>query len=120
MTREEFISDIREIADFFEAHPDLKVMPSPYLFISDYSETAKESLRLFVKAAGKTTKEFSGNEFKVEKRFSNGFLLHFDVQRQAVCERVVTGTKVIPAISYPERTEDIVEWKCGSILEAVS
>lgn len=34
--------------------------------------------------------------------------------RQAVCEKKVVGTKVIPA--QPERQEEIIEWECEKIV----
>ena len=40
------------------------------------------------------------------------------IMRNQVCERIVTGTKEVPAISYPAHTEEIVEWKCEPWLES--
>lgn len=57
----------------------------------------------------------------------DGVVFHVAVTREAVCERVVTGTKkiTVPAVeAQPERVETVedVEWRCMPLLadEAVS
>jgi hypothetical protein len=126
MTREQFISDLRSCADFYEQHPEIKVLPRPYLFADDFTDNAKETLRTFAKAAGKAEKKYTDSEIQVALYFPGGLMVRYDSPRDKVCERVVVGTKIIPAytlparaaaVVIPEKVEEIVEWHCHSLLE---
>ncbi len=52
------------------------------------------------------------------KRFPNGTAIQVWGKKEAVCERVVVGTRTVAAKpqqiieAIPEREEEIVEWKC--------
>ena len=40
--------------------------------------------------------------------------------REVACERVVTGKRIAPEVHVPAREEEIVEWRCDSILAPAS
>jgi hypothetical protein len=42
-------------------------------------------------------------------------VVRYYAKRDAVCEKKVIGTKVIPASVTPERIEEIVEWDCKPV-----
>lgn len=41
--------------------------------------------------------------------------IEYSADREAVCVKKVVGTKVVPAKTTPERTEEIVEWECEPV-----
>lgn len=132
-------ADFVSFADFVRANPHLtkhmvNTEPDSYgnrflVYVHD-AETLAEFARAAVRAGRKVDKKLSGEGdryFAVDVAF--GWLtLHVYAVRDAVCERVVTGTReVVEEIPDPEalaavptttvtRTEEIVEWRCGSLL----
>ena len=126
-TREEALASARQIIEFFEAHPELKLpyqlqMTSawPIYFVS------KDGMKDFAKAFGSAEKVTTDDEIRLRKKIGC-FALEAVAERRDVCELVVVGTeevpeKVIPAASFPERiepayTRQITEWKCSPFLE---
>jgi hypothetical protein len=45
----------------------------------------------------------------------NNVSVTYTVDREAVCRRVVTGTKHVEAVTIEAHDEDIVEWQCDKI-----
>lgn len=126
--RPKFIAGLRQLADAFEAHPELLVpdwKQDITVWISKDSENpdyVKEEYKKFIKALGGTAKDSS--DWTFELNWAYGLLnLRLCTDRDNVCEKVVTGTKIIPASeSYiveaqPERTEELYEWRCTSLLK---
>ena len=114
MTNPEYVAGLRKIADFYEANPSL-TLPTDTSF-TVYGYDAKEDVLKLVHMLGNCKKEFLESVFYIVKAFG-GFKLKFCFSKSKVCERIVTGTKVIPSIYFPERIEEIVEWKCHPLLE---
>ncbi len=133
---------LRAVADLIDAHPDLplpyvtvydhiphKANVSWYLHINQRSEDEahqKAQAQAIIKAlSGKWAKRFDGTTADFEQE-RDGLNLQVSVTREAVCERVVTGTKTVtipgkPA--EPERVEqrEVVEWRCEPVLaEAIA
>lgn len=119
---QKLIDGIRNLANFLEANPQL---PRNYgevrllTFPDDLAEAAK--------GMGFLEKKTAGAYFSLVKRFGQDVSFEFLKSREQVCERVVTGTKVIPAKeaylvpAEPEKTVEVFEWKCpDSILEAAA
>jgi hypothetical protein len=124
---------LREAADLLEQHPEL---PAPYVttltvgraslawYISiGTKDLAKQkaTAALIVKTlGGKWDKGERENDFDFYQR--RGLLnLHIQVDRPAVCERVVVGTETVtvPAkAAEPEQTieREKVEWRCQPLL----
>ena len=130
------VAGLREAAALVEAHPEL---PTPYVtsssdgrahvhwFLTMDGRTKVnqrgDAVRIMRAVGGKWDKE-TYNEFSFQRRLGLLNLL-IQVEREAVCERVVTGTEVVtvPAVAAePERTEerDVVEWRCEPVLKAAA
>lgn len=130
-THQEFVQGLRELADFYEAHPEVKlpsysssftVYATSWLFSS--KEEAKEVVITAAKAFGHAEKVYSQEGFELKKEFSGQITLTVQTERSTVCRAVVVGKKRIPSQVIPaeperyipEREEDQVEWKCESLL----
>lgn len=118
MTHLEYANALRRIADWIEEHPEL---PLPYQTALDYysgtdqNTLKKDTLLLFVKAFGSCNKKFNDTYIVVDKNFG-GITLRAVAYREAVCERVVVGTRSVPEQYIPGHEEEIVEWKCPESL----
>lgn len=139
--RAEYIAGLRMLADLLEQNPHLKlpfyghISPMRVLVCNDEPQEQRDQLAAWVKALpgrkGKSEGGTKGDFLMVSAKLRG---LEFEVQadRDDVCERVVLGTKTVvetvPDPSYMaaapmvelETVEEIVEWRCGSILSAVS
>lgn len=124
----EFIRSLRLLANWYEAHPEISVLPHPYLFKTLWPSEFKDPktiLAAVAKAGGKVAKNYTETEIQVEVRFGS-ILLRYDAPREKVCERVKVGEKIIPAkvvpareeMFIPEKVEEIFEWKCPESLLA--
>ncbi len=133
-----YISGLRLLADLLESDPDF---PLPYTG----TETAalhwivghgadedaawqKDFLRRFVRAVdGPAQKGYRDDAFDLDGRL-DGLHLGVIAQRDAVCERVVIGTRevtrevpdpdalaAVPTTTVTETVED-VEWVCAPLL----
>ena len=126
--RAEYIAGLRELADLLERHDDL---PLPYhgsgiselLWVETTRDTDEQKAvaAKFARLIPSTiAKEPRGDALDVKGRI-RGLRVCLIVDRDAVCERIVKGTKTvtIPAKpAEPERTVvvDEVEWRCAPIL----
>jgi hypothetical protein len=123
MTMNATIKGLREMADFLEAHPSLYEIPglagglTLNLFVD-----SKEQLADAARAIGKLSKRVSGDYYYVQREFSGNVTLDVNASRQKVCEKVVVGTKVIPAQpervlpAEPEQVVEEYEWVCPKSL----
>ena len=112
-------------------------IPHPYITAGDWGTEISWHLTLNTKDeaqqkrlaadivrhhAGPWAKDARGDQFVFENKDTlPGIKLRVTVAREAVCERVVTGTErfTVPAMeAVPERTEirEIVEWRCEPLL----
>ena len=113
--REEFIQGLRDLADLYENQPGLQLPHEQTINVfCDSAEEFTEQAR----ALGSVQKRDDGRYFTLRRTF--GGVINFDLftERDLVCERIVTGQRVIPATeaklvpAEPERIEDIIEWRC--------
>jgi hypothetical protein len=124
---------LREAADLLDQHPEL---PAPYITTLSVGRARlawyialdtkdliaqKATAALIVKTlGGKWDKGERENDFDFCQR--RGLLnLHIQVDRPAVCERVVVGTETVTVPgkpAEPERTveREKVEWRCQPLL----
>lgn len=130
--RAAYISGLRKLADWMEQHPEV---PLPHtgstgdmLFIGTIFDDHEELARLFANALPRPiAKEVRGDALDLKASF-DGLNVCVILERDAVCRRVVTGTREvtkwvkdpkqleeIPEVEITE-TEEIVEWVCGSVL----
>jgi hypothetical protein len=128
MADQNYVTFLRELADFYEAHP-LVPEVSIYRWVSggqvwlDKTD-GKEILR----SIGSFNKEFSDDKLLAKKTIG-GRVITFFVEREAVCTARVVGTKhveetVVPSSYTPEQViaahdEDVVEWDCEPVLGPV-
>ena len=136
MKHSKFVASLRRAADFFEQRPELglphegirkEVEFHFYAFFTSTSVpsiNSKEGLAFFAKAVGgKLDKIDESNYFKLKSQ-QDGFSLSAVATRNNVCEKVITGTKHVPAVILEARPETIIpaheepiyEWRCPSLL----
>jgi hypothetical protein len=134
--RAEFITGLRQIADWLEQHPEVETpylasnatgtyMPTlPIYLIGDDQRAQLAAIARAMGSAEKTTRH---DQFVVHRTFAGIALAAYADQTQ-VCERVVTATREITEeVPDPEalaavptvtrtRIEEDVEWRCTSLL----
>jgi hypothetical protein len=134
--RIEFVAGLRALADFVEtAHPDVPIGTDLYTneyvayekFVGangiEYSGNTIEGMAILATLLRTCDKKPDSNFFNLSKEFGGGVKLIWFADRNAVCERVVVGTKVVPPQpervipAEPERIEELVEWHCPSLLK---
>jgi len=104
--RAEFIKGLQEVVDFITSHPTLKITGDARFYI--FSDSPEE-FSYAVRCLGNVTKEASGGDLVARAAFGPHTISAF-VSQEETCERVVVGTKIIPATE--EREVEIVEWIC--------
>lgn len=130
-TNQSLISGLRELASFVESNSDIDfpafmelntLTPITLNVYSWYADDKKTFIADLVRRLGASEKIFQDSFISVDRAFGPCVKLSLSMERDLVCERVVVGKKEIPAVdeltvpARPAHTEDIVEWKCGSIL----
>lgn len=115
-----FVSSLRELADWWEQHPDVETPWNQALLV--HVDT-KEELAQVARALGKCEKYGDDDWFGVKRRFGS---IEVDAygQRQKICTRVVVGTReVVREVTDPDapklqvtETEEIVDWVCEPLL----
>lgn len=106
------VAGLRELADFIERHEDL---PVPYgcnlnVFASDKAELA----RLARVGGVKWQKASTPDYFYLRAVFEGDYSYEVNIDRSAVCRKVVTGTRLVPA--QPEQTVEEFHWVCDEPL----
>lgn len=143
--RAEYIAGLRQLSDILEANPELalpldgKLEGIPIaVYLTNDSEDPRADMAAWTRALpgtkSKTPSGAEGEYFTIRTRLGGPNGLHFKVlaNRGDVCERIVIGTREVteekpdPALlaELPlvteTRTEEIVEWRCSSILSEAS
>lgn len=129
MKHAEFVQNLRNAADFFEAHPELGVPTTAldFVFAGDVNGKScdtKEGLAEFVRLVGGRIEKKEDDTFYRLISQQNGFIVRAIAWRQNVCERVQIATKLEPAhvipaqeeTEVPEREVPVYEWRCPSLL----
>lgn len=134
--------NLRAVADLIEAHPEL-----PLPFVTAYGHSSEVEVvwylhiesnlhgdlagqkaaaaQLVTMLGGKWDKSESDDIYALDQRRGD-LKLHISVNRAAVCERVVIGTREVevparPATEARVETVEDVTWICSSLLaESVS
>lgn len=121
--REKYVQSLRAAADFLEAHPEVPVPFQQQLGwwcseipFGDGEPTGSDGVKALVQAAPHVTKRYEDKDLWVTYDLGS-ISLNYGCKRDAVCERVVTGTRVIPA--EPERVVEVLEWRCKPLLAEV-
>jgi hypothetical protein len=101
---DEFVQGLRALADFYETRPNL-ALPEYFHGFTIYG-VDKEELSAIAREFGACEKVVTEKVFQLVKSFSPSVQLKTYTSRDKVCEQVKVG----------EKTVDIMEWRCGSIL----
>ena len=112
MTHREYADSLRLIADWFEAHPEIRI-PNDADEFNVYNVHTQEELARAVRALGGCKKEYSDSSglFRLKRKFG-GIELRFVTSRDKACKRKVTGTVRVPEQVIPAHEVSIVEWEC--------
>jgi hypothetical protein len=126
--RDDMVKGLRDLADLIEEKGLELPIPSSYypttfgfhLYESDRIPP-KENLKRVAKVLGKAEKKYVFDDFRLTKDFGKYVRLSFATARDQICQKVVTGTKLVPkreVIEIPNQfeTEEIVEWVCDEPL----
>lgn len=118
------INAIRDLLDFVCEH-DLEEADRLFCCLTIYPKN-KEDLISRTRGMGTLEKivQTIGETFTLRKKFGqHGVFIDFDINREKVCERIVTKKllpaeeeRIIPA--KPEQEVDVVTWKCPESLLA--
>ena len=107
-----FIKGLRQIADFYETHPEI---PTPYVDKLFAFLQTRDQMTEVARAIGTCEKGADDNYFWLRKTFGT-FKVEWNVSRNVACRRVVVGTREVPEQVIAAHTEEIVEWHCDPIL----
>ncbi len=118
--------DLRDLADFLDAHPNLERPYKPEFNI--YSIVGGENLESasrIAKELGSFDKQVEGSLFKIAKTFGE-VTLRYVFYRDYVCTSRVVGTEEVDVPAQPAKEAvkarttniDIIEWDCPSLLGA--
>jgi hypothetical protein len=127
--RAALVSDLRRIADLFEAHPELPVPFQPHLWTYPVSDDPLAEMAAFARAVGRSDKGDWGEMLRLRARDFTAVELTIATLHENVCERVVVGTTTVEepdpdavaALPRVRRVVEQVEWRCPqSILRADS
>jgi len=113
----EFTDGLRELAEWFDAHPE--VDEPTYKALSIYPPDDPEVIATVARAMGTARKVWEDQLLYIKKDFGGGVELSAAFSREAICKKVVKGYKMVPAVAehvvpaQPERQVEIVEWECS-------
>lgn len=104
-----YIAGLRELADFFEQHPNL---PTPWNCNHLVPIKTKAALVAIARTPGMHwQKDWSSTDyFSLKAEFTGRHQYDVFVQRGEICRREVLGTKLEPA--QPERLVEDFRWIC--------
>ena len=107
-TQNAHADSLRALAAFLESQPDIKVRGGMTLNLFIDADDLPRYARMT-----NWMKHYVGNWFALAKDFGNGVTLDINVQREKVCRKIVTGTRIVPAReAEPEHEESITDWVC--------
>jgi hypothetical protein len=117
--RENWLTGLRELVAWYDAHPDARAADAGTLNIWARS---KEEFMALRRMAGVKDKIDGDSWLTFRKTFSGGLTLDINVAKAFTCRQVKVGEKVIPARpeeiipAQPERTVEVFEWRCDEPL----
>lgn len=117
---QKMIDDLKKLVEFLEDRPTIEFSGGEQTF---YVSCSVDELKDFAAQAGTTTKSHDATWFNLDKRIGSHIRIHAYTDRNAICEKIKVGEKVIPAReekyipgrvepAEPERVIDVFEWKC--------
>jgi len=125
--REKYIAGLREVADYFEANPQVDLYTFGRLFCS-FPDSKDQFLRT-CKTLGNFKKKWDDYHLSAVKTFIGGHEVHVMRDRKEFCTKVVTPVEVpataeqnIEAYTVPARaahTKEEVSWECPDDLSLI-
>lgn len=113
MTNAEYAQGLRQIAAWYEGHPDA---PRPALKLEVFALAGSpENIASVIRALGGVKKEYNESFIWLTRDFG-GVELKFYVARSAVCTKRVVSVQHIPEQVVPARDVEVIEWDCKPIL----
>lgn len=103
------IADLRELVDFLDEHP---AVPLPFWLTYNHDVWCDDAADLLAKRrelGGKLEKVIGSDRFGFSRMFG-AIKLSLLVSREAVCERVATGTRHVEAVEAHDVDE--YEYRC--------
>lgn len=132
MKKIEYVAALRELANFVESRnfPDQwRGWDSDTSFdppVLTLYVANKKHFGEIVSSVGAFKKSGDSVSTDVQKTLSSGALINVWGKKEAVCERVVVGTRTVAAVpeeiipAKPEHEEEIIEWKCPGSFVALA
>lgn len=114
-TQRDWIQGLREMADWFEQHPDR--IPTYNNLVVNLFAADRDELVAYARELGKVAKNPVGDYFALVKRFGP-HRIDANLPREEVCRKVVVGTRQVPERVIEAHEEEIVEWVCDEALLA--
>ena len=111
--REGYIRGLRELADWYEAHPDAE---APLIPVATVIASTKDELAQWARWLAPCRKGAIGDTLIGVARQFGPISFAVSAYRTEVCTRRVVGTEEIPERTVPAHTKEIVEWECPSFL----
>jgi len=116
-TRDEYIRNLRAMADFLEAHPALPVPYSTY--VTHYAQSLDEARTMRTGSHG-WTKEADGNYISYRRVFggdeygraSASYEIAISKQNSESCRQVQVGTRHVEEKIVEAHDEPVYEWVC--------
>jgi hypothetical protein len=132
MRNAELLQGLRDLIGFIEANDDIDFGAASrpavemnfrtwYLHDLDV-DGKKEVLADVARRLGSSEKVYGDEYFWLNKDFGSHVRFTGCSQRTTVCERIVTGKRVVPAEpahlipAQPEQEIEVVEWRCHPLL----
>lgn len=110
MERTEYTDSLRKIADWFDTHQEIPIPHDAHIFYL-FSVHTREGMEQVARVFGACEKEYADGLFKLKKQFG-AIEMQVVAGREQICNRKVTGSKVVPETVIPAHSVDIVEWEC--------
>lgn len=111
-----FVQQLREVADWYEAHPNTPLTHEETFDVRLYGVRNKKEAAFLLRLFAPCEKEWDESFLRVVKTFPSGAKITALFNRYEVCTRKVVGQRVIPRQVTEERLVDVVEWECGPVL----
>lgn len=114
MTNTEYANGLRQIANWYEAHPEV---PQPHQNFQVFTARTRAELECVVRAmeSCKKVQDPNLNLFRLCRDFG-GIRVEFITSLSEVCTKRVIRTETVPEHVIPACTREIIEWDCHSSL----
>jgi len=112
-----FVQQLREVADWYEAHPEAPLPHQEAFDVRLYGVHSKEDAANLIRLFGTCAKDWSASFLCVVKLLPSGAKITGVFDRSRVCTRKVVGTRIVPKQVTAEHIQEIVEWNCDPLLK---